>query len=79
MAEKIIGLKELRENTEDYIKKVKKGQSFLVVRKSRPVFRLSSPDIDDGVWEEVIDFTQIDPKGVTIEKVEKTLTRMLKK
>ena len=41
---KIIGLKDLRENTEQYISSVKKGKSFLVVRRSKPIFRVSPVD-----------------------------------
>ena len=37
----IIGLKELRANTERYIRRVGEGDSFIVVRRSRPVFKLS--------------------------------------
>ena len=40
----IVGLKELRENIDTYIEGVKKGRSFIVVRKSKPVFKISSLD-----------------------------------
>lgn len=75
---KIIGLKELRENTEPYIKDIEKGRSFIVVRKSKPVFKLSPVDEwgDDGLWETVIDFTKIDRKGVKIDKVIKALEEL---
>ena len=75
---KIIGLKELRENTEPYIKNIKKGQSFIVIRKSKPIFKLSPVDEwgDDGIWEQVIDFTKISKKGVAIEKVIKALEEL---
>jgi antitoxin (DNA-binding transcriptional repressor) of toxin-antitoxin stability system len=46
----IIGLKDLRENVDRYIANVSKGQSFLVVRKSKPVFKISAPDVDN-VWK----------------------------
>lgn len=36
----IIGLKDFRLNTQSYIEKIWKGQSFIVVKRSRPVFRL---------------------------------------
>ena len=63
----IIGLKELRENTEKYIKETQKGKSFTVVRRSRPIFRISPPDGDsDDLWEPVIDFTKIKKGGVKI-------------
>lgn len=62
----IVGLKELRENIESYISKVKKGGSFIVVRKSKPVFRISPPEEDAGLWEPVIDFTRIKKGGVAL-------------
>ena len=76
---KIIGLKELRENTESYIAQVKKGKSFLVVRRSKPVFKLSPPVDewgDEGTWETVVDFTKIKKSGVPIEDVIASLKRL---
>ena len=66
MLTKTIGLKELREKTEDYIDQVKLGQSFLVVRRSEPVFTLSSPEDAEELWETVVDFTKIKKGGVKI-------------
>jgi prevent-host-death family protein len=62
----IVGLKELRENIETYIAKVKAGESFIVVKKSKPLFRISSPDDDASLWEPVIDFTKLKKGGVSI-------------
>ena len=74
----IIGLKELRENTERYISHVKKGRSFLVVRRSKPIFRVSPVDEwgDEGVWETVVDFTKINKKGVHVDDVLASLKRL---
>ena len=85
----IIGLKELRENMEVYITKVHQGGSFVVVRKSKVVFRIAPPEekkIDmpeekklstgerpQDVWEEVVDFTKIKRGGVSIPDI---LTRL---
>jgi len=66
MKNTIVGLKELRTNIENYIAAVKKGQSFIVVRRSKPVLRISSPDEDEDIWEEVIDFTKIKKGGILI-------------
>ena len=76
-AAKIIGLKELRQNTEKYIKAVKRGQSFVVLRRAKPIFNLSPVDEwgDDGVWETVIDFTQIQENGVPIDTVLEALKK----
>ncbi len=75
---KIIGLKEFRENTESYINDLKKGKSFVVVRKSKPVFKLSPVDIwgDDGVWEKVTDLTKINTEGISISEVIKSLKKI---
>ena len=65
MKNSVIGLKELRENMEGYISQVQKGRSFIVVRKSKPVFKLAPLDAwgDDGIWEKIVDFTKIKKKG----------------
>ena len=66
--DQIIGFKELRENAESYIKAVQKGKSFIVARKSRPLFKIS-PVHDDAEWETVIDFTKIKRGGVRAEDI----------
>lgn len=66
MKTSIVGLKELRENIESYISQVSKGKSFVVVRRSQPVFKISSPDEDGGQWESVIDFTRVKKGGIAI-------------
>lgn len=64
----IVGVKELRQNLERYIALVGRGQSFTVVRRSKPVFTIVPPgEIVDEHWELVADFTKIHPDGVTIK------------
>ncbi|MFH0859077.1 MAG: type II toxin-antitoxin system prevent-host-death family antitoxin [Patescibacteria group bacterium] len=65
----IIGLKELRENINIYINAVKKGRSFIVVKKSKPVFKISSLAEADESWESVIDFTKIKKGGIDIHQL----------
>ena len=65
----IVGLKELRENIEVYISKIKKGDSFIVVKKSKPVFRISPLEDDASLWEPVIDFTKLKKGGAAIADV----------
>ncbi|MFH1759344.1 MAG: hypothetical protein ABH822_02160 [Patescibacteria group bacterium] len=65
---KIIGLKELRENTDRYISRVERGDSFIVLRRSRPIFKISSPIKEDS-WETVVDFTTIKKGGIAIESL----------
>jgi len=65
----IVGLKELRENMEKYASLVKKGKSFIVVKRSKPLFKISSIDEDDGLWETVIDFTRLKKGGIPAEEL----------
>ena len=72
-----VGLKELRENMETYIKRVHKGESLTIYRRSEPVFRITPVDADDEEgWETVIDFTEINPNGVPAKDVLKALRKM---
>jgi antitoxin (DNA-binding transcriptional repressor) of toxin-antitoxin stability system len=63
----IIGLRDLRENVAEYAALVAKGKSFVVVRQSKPLFKISPLDEDDGNWEEAVDFTKIKKGGVKIQ------------
>lgn len=65
--EHIIGVKELRERLPYYEKRVKAGETFLVFKRSYPIFKISS--VDEGEWEEVIDFTKIRKGGVPIQEI----------
>jgi len=69
MENTIVGLKELRENMEKYASLVKKGKSFIVVKRSKPLFKISSIDEDDGLWETVIDFTRLRKGGIPAEEL----------
>jgi len=65
----IVGLKELRNNIEEYIKKISKGESFTIVKRSKPVFIISPVSDDDNLWETVSDFTKINKEGVSLNKI----------
>ncbi len=65
----IVGLKELRENIQKYASRVEKGESFVVVKKSKPLFKITSPDEDEGLWETVIDFTKHRKGGISAEEL----------
>ena len=69
MENTIVGLKELRENMEKYASLIKKGRSFIVVKRSRPLFKISSIDEDDGLWKTVIDFTKLRKGGISAEEL----------
>jgi prevent-host-death family protein len=64
----IVSLKELREQFPKYIEAVSKGQSFTVVKRSKPIFQLS-PIGDEGDWQTIVDFTTIVDKGIDADKV----------
>lgn len=76
MRTNILGLKELRENMQKYASRVKRGESFIIVKKSKPLFKISSPDEDEGPWETVIDFTKINKNGVNAKKVLRELRKL---
>lgn len=69
MKTQILGLKELRENMQKYASRVERGESFVVVKKSKPLFKISSPDEDEGLWETVVDFTKIRKGGIPAEEL----------
>ncbi len=58
----IIGLKQLRENMGAYEKRVQSGQSFIVMKRSKPIFTISP--VEDEAWETVVDFTQLQKNGI---------------
>ena len=73
----IIGLRELRENTEKYITAVERGRSFTVARRSRPIFKLVPVDEwgDEGKWETLLDLSNEPGGGIEAGK----LLKMFKK
>jgi prevent-host-death family protein len=70
---KLVGLKELRENVDTYISEVKKGKSFLVVRRSKPVFKITPPDDSDELWETVVDLTEFYKDGIPARQLLKKI------
>jgi len=64
--EKLIALKDLRLNMEKYATLVKAGKSFVVLKQSKPIFRITPVD-EDGNWEEAVNFTKIKKGGVDID------------
>jgi antitoxin (DNA-binding transcriptional repressor) of toxin-antitoxin stability system len=73
--DKIIGLKELRENIDRYAKKIEKGESFLVVRRSKPLFKVGPVDEEDN-WETIVDFTKYRKGGMPAEDVLRRLRKL---
>mgnify|MGYP001597088981 FL=1 len=68
----IIGLKELRQHVDFYAEAVKKGKTFVVVRRSKPLFKITPPE-ESEIWESVIDFTKMKKGGFLIKDL---LTRV---
>jgi antitoxin (DNA-binding transcriptional repressor) of toxin-antitoxin stability system len=67
--DKFIGLKELRQNMDKYAKRVKRGETLVVLRRSIPLFKISPIEDKEEDWEEVIDFTKIKKGGVDIKDI----------
>lgn len=63
--ENIIGLKELRENINKYVARVKEGESLIVMRRSEVLFKITPPE--EERWEQVVDFSKIKKGGVDID------------
>lgn len=64
----IIGLKELRQNVKKYATKVQAGESFIVMKHSKPLFKIT-PIAEDERWEEVVDFTKIKKGGIDVDSL----------
>jgi antitoxin (DNA-binding transcriptional repressor) of toxin-antitoxin stability system len=60
---KIIALKEFRLHAQKYIDASAKGNSFIVVKRSHPVFRIEPMEEE---WETIADFSDIG--GISVEK-----------
>lgn len=63
-----VSLKELRKQFPKYIDAIAKGQSFTIVKRSKPVFQIS-PVNDEGSWQIIADFTSIKRQGVSADEV----------
>lgn len=70
----IVKLKDLRENLPTYESRIARGASFLIVKRSKPVFRIT-PVNDEG-WETVIDFTRFKQKGIQAKDLLERLKRL---
>lgn len=64
----VIGVRELRENLDTYARKAQRGSSFVVMRKTKPLFAIV-PIEHEEQWETVVDFTSIRKGGIPLEEV----------
>ena len=62
----IIALKEFRLNAQKYIDASAKGNSFIVVKRSHPVFRIEPME---ETWESVADFSSCVGGGISAKKL----------
>lgn len=69
----IIGLKELRQRMPLFAKKVQQGQSFIIVKQSKPLFKITPLGQESEEWEEVVDFTTIKKGGVKLAELLKRI------
>ena len=67
--EKIIGLKELRQDIEKYAEDTRRGNTLIVVKRSKPLFKIVPLREQEDKWEEVIDFTKIRKGGIDINEL----------
>jgi prevent-host-death family protein len=61
-----VSLKELREQFPKYIEAVAEGQSFTVLKRSKPIFQIGPVDDGSG-WQTIADFTTINKRGVAAD------------
>lgn len=74
-----IPIKEFRERLAEIADRVEEGESFRVIRRSKPVFIVMKiGDIDpDEHWETIMDFTEGGKvEGVPAEKILKILRKI---
>jgi len=77
--EKLVGLKEVRLNMQHYIDAVSKGEDFIVIKRGKPIFRMVPVDEynDEGDWDTLVDFTEIEKKGVSAQMVSDILEKLI--
>lgn len=75
---KDISIKELRQNLSRVADRVEKGESFRVIRRSKPAFIIMKIDAEmpEEQWETVVDFTDGGKtKGVSPEEALKEMRK----
>ncbi|MBI5156164.1 hypothetical protein HZA45_02715 [Candidatus Peregrinibacteria bacterium] len=76
---KDISIKELRQHLAKIADQVERGESFRVIRRSKPSFLIMKfdADVDEEGWETVVDFTDGGKTaGVPAEEVLKMLKKL---
>lgn len=70
--ENILAFKDFRLNAPKYLKQVAEGKSFLVIKRSRPAFRIEPVN---EIWETIGDFSKMPGGGVSIDVLLKALKK----
>lgn len=71
----IVGLKELRENMEQFVTRVGAGETITVTRRTKPLFKLT-PVEEAEEWETVVDFTKEFGAGVPVSELLKSAKKL---
>jgi prevent-host-death family protein len=62
----IIELKDLEDNVDRYADRAQHGESFIVSKQSKPIFKITPVDTTEEEWETVLDFRSIKDGGVKL-------------
>ncbi|MDO8649086.1 MAG: hypothetical protein Q7R81_04885 [Candidatus Peregrinibacteria bacterium] len=76
---KDLSIKELREQLSDIADRAERGESFRIIRRSKPSFMIMKVDADASEleWETVVDFTDGGKKaGMPVEDVVKIIKKI---
>ena len=65
---------DLRLHMNEYARRVKLGDSFTVVQKSKPLFTIAP--VKKTSWRTIVDFTKIRPGGIPAEQALKALRKL---
>lgn len=82
--EKIIGIKEVYQNLKEITEQAKQGQSFLVVKHSNPVFKITPTDFDkkqnekdksrEKLWEQIKEMREnVKKKDISQEEIDQII------
>jgi prevent-host-death family protein len=66
-----VSLKEFRQDVAKYAGRVAKGETFIVTKRSQPLFRIEP--VEEEGWETVVDFTQFRKGGISATELLKIL------
>jgi len=76
---KDLSIKELRQQLSDVADRAERGESFRIIRRSKPSFVIMNVDADASEleWETVVDFTDGGKKrGMPVEDVVKIIKKI---